>query len=190
VATKVFYAKGYEAASLQEIADEVGIKKASFFYYFSSKEDLLHAVLASIIRQGMENIRTVLEPDEDPLTRLWGLVRAHIDWLCSNLIETAVFLHERKMIPVTRRREILEDDYAYQAAFIETIREGQLTGLILSSIDPKLAALSILGSINWTYTWFRPGMSLNPDLIGTQFATMTINSIATPEALATWRRPA
>jgi AcrR family transcriptional regulator len=189
VATRVFYAKGYDAASLQDIADELGIQKASLYYYFASKEQLLHAVLASIISRGMANVRAILAQGGDPLTKLWRLVASHLVQLCGNLVDTTVFLHERKKISLERRRDILSDDYAYQMTFIDTIKEGQALGQIRADVDAKLAALSVLGSANWTYTWYRPGGDLAPDIIGAQFANMTINSLASAEALRTWRRP-
>jgi AcrR family transcriptional regulator len=189
VATAVFYSKGYEAASLQDIADAMGIKKASLYYYFSSKEALLHAVLAEIIGKGIDNARRILALGGDPLTRLWRMVAGHIDHLCENLVETAVFLHERKRIPPALRREILAQDYAYQGFFIALITEGQAQSQIRPDLDPKLATLRILGSANWPYSWYRSGSEFGPDRIGAQFATMTVNSVASEEALRSWRIP-
>ncbi|MBX3539371.1 MAG: TetR family transcriptional regulator [Chelatococcus sp.] len=188
-ATKVFHRKGYEAASLQDIADELGIRKASLFYYFPSKEELLHEVLASIISRGIANLRQIMAVPADPLTVLWRLVAGHILHLCEYLEETAVFLHERKSIPAEKRHTVLADDHTYQNHFVETIREAQAAGLIRPDVDPKLAALSVLGSANWTYTWFRRSGSMKPEVIGEQFATMSVNGLASPKALETWRKP-
>ena len=135
----------------------------------------------------MRNLRNNLARGGDPLSKLWWLVAGHIDHLCANQVETAVFLHERKQIPLERRRDVLTDDYTYQRAFIDLIPEGQAAGQIRSDVDPKLAALSILGSANWVYSWYRPGGDLAPETIGRQFATMTVNSLATEEALRSWR---
>ena len=189
VATRVFHARGYEAASLQDIAEELGIAKASLYYYFASKQALLHAVLTEIIGIGMVSVRSIQSLGGDPLTRLWRLLDGHIHHLCRYPTESALFLHERKRIPLDRRRDILADDYAYQAVFIETILEGQSRRQIRAELDPKMAALSILGSANYIYTWFQPNGVLKPDAIGVQFAAMTINSLATDVALKDWRRP-
>ena len=189
VAARQFHARGYEAASLQDIADELGLRKATLYYYFASKEALLHALLAEIIHAGMLNLQTILALGGDPLTRLWRMVVGHIDQLCRFPVETAVFLHERKRIPPEQRSKVLGDEYTYQAAFITCIKDGQSCGQILPEIDPKLAALSVLGSANWTYTWYRAGGDLRPRYIGTQFAAMTVNSLATVAALKDWRQP-
>lgn len=189
VATEVFYAKGYEAASLQDIAEAMGVKKASLYYYFASKDDLLQTLLPEIIGRGIANARAALAPGGDPLSRLWRLVAAHIRHLTENLADTAVFLHERNAIAPGRRREILADDYQYQALFFDTIQAGQAAGDIRGDLDPKLAALTVLGSANWTYAWFRPGGDLMAVEIGAQFAMLTVASLAEPTRLWSWRPP-
>ncbi|CAH1660373.1 TetR/AcrR family transcriptional regulator [Chelatococcus asaccharovorans] len=191
VAKQIIHRKGFEAASLQDIADALNMKKASLYYYFGSKEELLQDVLAAIIGEGMALVRDILASDQDdPLTRLWRLVASHIHHLCANVVNVAVFLHERKVIPLEKRKTLLADDYAYQAAFIDTIRAGQQAGQIRADVDAKLAALSLLGSTNWTYTWFKSDGDLEPAFIGRQFATMTINSLANAQTLGTWQPPA
>jgi len=138
VATRVFYAKGYDAASLQDIAGELGIQKASLYYYFASKEELLHAVLAGIISRGMTNARAILAQGGDPLTKLWRLVMSHLVQLCGNLVDTTVFLHERKKISLERRRDVLSDDYAYQMTFIDAIKTGRRSARSAPTSMPSL----------------------------------------------------
>ncbi|GAA5096471.1 TetR/AcrR family transcriptional regulator [Nocardia iowensis] len=48
-AVKLFGAKGFEQTSLREVADAVGITKASLYYHYASKIDLLHAIIDPII---------------------------------------------------------------------------------------------------------------------------------------------
>jgi TetR/AcrR family transcriptional regulator, cholesterol catabolism regulator len=190
VATGVFHRKGYEASSLQDIADALDIRKASLFYYFKSKDDLLHEVLITIIRKGIENSRRIMALGGDPLTILWRLVHGHVLHLCANLEETAVFLHERKSLPRERRADIQADDQTYFALFMGAIEEGLAAGLVRSDVEPRLAALNILGAANWTYTWYRRTGAYSPQCIAEQNATISINGLASRRALLTWRPPA
>ena len=57
VATEVFYEKGYDGASLQDIADRLGMPKGSLYYYIQSKEDLLFDVISSVHKDGLAVIR-------------------------------------------------------------------------------------------------------------------------------------
>jgi len=74
--------------------------------------------------------------------------------------------------------------------FVGLIEAGQQDGLIRAEVNPKLAALSILGSVNWVYRWFRPGGEFTARQIGEQFADLALRGIATPEALARLASPA
>lgn len=63
VAFDLFTRQGYEATSLREIADELGINKASLYYYFASKESLLRALFAE---RGLETEQVLAWLDEQP----------------------------------------------------------------------------------------------------------------------------
>jgi AcrR family transcriptional regulator len=59
VATQVFCEKGYDAASLQDIADRLGLLKGSLYYYIKSKYDLLYTVISEVHRAGLANIESL-----------------------------------------------------------------------------------------------------------------------------------
>jgi AcrR family transcriptional regulator len=57
-AQQFFYAKGYEQTSVQEIIDQVGIAKGTFYHYFASKVELLDELIERMADQSM----TIVEP--------------------------------------------------------------------------------------------------------------------------------
>jgi len=184
VATEVFYEKGYEAASLQGIASRLGILKGSLYYYIQSKEDLLFEVIKSVHEEGLANIESLATGDGDALQRLRKVIVGHIDHECGNLKKTAVFLHELQALAPDRQAQILGGEHAYRGVFSNLVSTGQKEGLIPESLDPKLAALWILGSMNWVYRWFRPGGEFTARTIGEQFAEMTIRGLAVADLQA------
>jgi AcrR family transcriptional regulator len=177
VATEVFYEKGYKAASLQDIADRLGMLKGSLYYYIHSKEDLLFDVIAAVHAEGLANIESLAAADGDAVQRLRRVIIGHIDHECRNLTKTAVFLHELQALPPERQTEIIGGEHAYRGVFRKLIEDGQSEGLIRPEIEPKLAALWILGSLNWVYRWFRPGGEFSSRQIGEQFADMTVRGL-------------
>ncbi|GAA1863950.1 TetR/AcrR family transcriptional regulator [Pseudonocardia ailaonensis] len=183
VATQIFYEKGYDGASLQDIADRLGMLKGSLYYYIQSKEDLLFDVISTVHKDGLAVVRARSEIEGDPLQRLENVIRGHVEHTCRHLVPTAVFLHELSSLPIDRREEILGSEHAYQGVFRDLVHEGQAAGQVRPDLDPRLAALSILGSTNWVYRWFRPGGEFSPEQIGGEMAEMAIRGIATDEAL-------
>jgi AcrR family transcriptional regulator len=184
VATQVFYEKGYDAASLQDIADRLGMLKGSLYYYIKSKDDLLYTVISEVHRAGLANIESLAAAPGDALQRLRGVVTGHIEHACRNLTGTAVFLHEMQVLGDDRQEEIIGGEHAYRGVFRHLIEDGQREGLIRPAVDPRLAALSILGSTNWVYRWFQPGGEFTARQIGEQFADMIICGLAAGDAAA------
>ena len=103
VATDVFYAKGYDAASLQDIADRLGMLKGSLYYYIQSKEDLLFDVIKAVHEEGLANIESLAAGEGNPLERLRDVIIGHIEHECRNLTKTAVFLHELQALSPARQ---------------------------------------------------------------------------------------
>ena len=189
VATDVFYAKGYDAASLQDIADRLGMLKGSLYYYIQSKEDLLYDVIKTVHEEGLANIESLAAGEGDALDRLRSVIIGHIDHECRNMTKTAVFLHELQALSPERQAEIIGDEHAYRRVFVALIETGQQAGVFRAEVNSKLAALSILGSVNWVYRWFRPGGEFTARQLGEQFADLALRGIATPEALARLQPP-
>jgi AcrR family transcriptional regulator len=179
VATQVFYENGYDGASLQDIADGLGMLKGSLYYYIQSKEDLLFEVISEVHKEGLAVVKSCAESPGDPLERLGSVIRGHIGHTCRNLVPTAVFLHELSALPEERRREVLGTEHSYQEVFRQLIEEAQRACQVRAELDPRLAALSAIGSANWVYRWFAPDGSLSPEEIGAQMAEMIVRGIAT-----------
>jgi AcrR family transcriptional regulator len=183
VAAQLFFERGYSEASVQDVAEALGMLKGSLYYYIQSKEDLLFDVISAVHKEGLEVVRARSEIAGDPLDRLSSVIRGHVEHTCRNLVPTAVFLHELSALPAERRKEILGSEHAYQGVFRDLVEEGQKDGLVRADLDPRLAALSVLGSTNWVYRWFRPGGAFTPEQIGSEMADLAIRGIATEEAL-------
>ncbi|WP_084505335.1 TetR/AcrR family transcriptional regulator [Nocardia harenae] len=177
VATRVFYEKGYEAASLRDIADRMGMLKGSLYYYIESKDDLLFEVITAVHQRGLDVIRPLASGTGSPLVRLERVVRGHVEHTCHNLISTTVFLHELGVLSKERQRIVL-GEHSYQDVFRGLIAEALDAGEVRSEVDPRLAALSILGSANWVYRWFRPDGRDSAHTVGAKFADMAVRGIA------------
>lgn len=182
-ATQVFYEKGYDAASLQDIADRLGILKGSLYYYIQSKEDLLFSVISSVHAEGLAKITAAAATEGDALTRLSRVIEAHVVHTCKNLVKVSVFLHELESLPKERRLEITGGDHSYQQVFRDLVNKAISEGQVRDGVDPTVATLSILGSINWVYRWFQVGGRVSVQRVSKQMTQLNIASIAKPEYL-------
>lgn len=176
-ATKVFYERGYSAASVQDVADELGILKGSIYHYIDTKEDLLFRLLQDV-HEEVEAILSEVKaiPDLTPLERLSEYVRRQVENNLRNLSRISVYYHEIDRLSEERRRQILERRAVHTRFVIGLIRQAQRTGEADASLDPKIAANCVFATIIWTYRWYRAGR-WKRDAVAEQCAAFTIRGL-------------
>jgi AcrR family transcriptional regulator len=181
-AAEVFYEKGYDAATLQDIADRVGILKGSIYYYIKTKGDLLEGLLTEVHNEGMSMIRSRAATPGTVFDKLEAMIRGHIDYMCRNQAKTTVYLHELKALDPVRRDSLFRK-HDFREQFLILIEQGQAEGLVLDGLNPSLTAQAMLGWINSLYQWYRPSPRKPAKLISDHFITIMLRGIATKKGL-------
>ncbi|MCR5879569.1 TetR/AcrR family transcriptional regulator [Phenylobacterium sp. J367] len=179
-AADIFYEKGYDAATLQEIAERVGILKGSIYYYIKTKADLRDHLLLDVHNRGLEMIRAAADSDGSSLDRLSAMIRGHVTFFCNNVAKTTVYLHELRRLDAAERNKLL-GAHAYRDVFQQVIEKGQSEGLILPELDPKLTSQAMLSSLNSVYHWYRSARS--PTVVAEYFVTTIIRGHATDKGI-------
>lgn len=177
-AAQVFHEKGYESTSIQDIADSVGILKGSLYYYISSKEDLLYEIIQSVHEEALQNLERTRAIEGNALQRLRGFAGIHFTFNAENRVKVAVFFQDFRSLGAERRQAIVEERDIYDNFVRDIIRQGQEEGLICPDIDAKLAAISILGMLNWIHHWYRPGGEQSTREIAESFADFVVAGLA------------
>ena len=91
-AANIFFAKGFHATTIEDVARDVGILKGSLYYYIKSKDDLLFRLLLAGIEDGDAYIARHIDPDGDPVEQLERAIRAQIDYIIQNRVPFGLFL--------------------------------------------------------------------------------------------------
>jgi AcrR family transcriptional regulator len=156
IAARVFYEKGYDGASMQDIAEAVGLTKAGLYHHVGSKDRLLF----EIMNYGMDILdETVLQKVKDiadPREKLRQTIIGHIDLVVrARDQEITVILHENRSLtgPLRKKINVRKKAYIeYIEGLIAQVQE-QAGGKVL--LSPHLAAFAVLGMVNWLYQWYR-----------------------------------
>lgn len=83
-AVDLFYARGYDAVGVQEIAEKAGLTKPTLYYYFGSKQGLLESLLKEGFTRLEERIRRVLDKEQNIPDKLYGIAREYFDFAAAN----------------------------------------------------------------------------------------------------------
>lgn len=153
-AAAVFRAKGFHGAGMREIAAGLGMAPGALYYYFESKEDLLHACQDISLSRLLERGRALLASEEPADRCLRRLIATHLDLTLDELGGSAAHV-EFHALPEARLRQIVAKRDAYEGLVRALLTRGIEEG-VFRKVDVKLAALALLGALNWTVVWWRP----------------------------------
>lgn len=154
VAARIFSARGYEGASLREICAAAGILPGSMYHHFRSKEDLFVSVHAEGFRRLNEVVDRALADKAEPWGRLEAALGAHLTELVERAdvvaVTSATLFH---MEGSHLQRRLNRPRKAYESRFGRLIHALPLP----VDVDRSLLRLTLLGAINWTRVWYKPG---------------------------------
>lgn len=163
-AVRLFKTKGYHATSVKEIADAVGLQKGSLYHYMTGKEDLLDEIARTAISAYLVDLRKVEEEGGSGREMLAHLVRRHVDRVTRDTDTITVLLREAHALSAKAKEEIHALTSRYTDGLVAILGRGVADGS-LACADPALAALAILGALNWMTQWYVPGGRLTPGRI-------------------------
>ena len=173
-AARVFAERGFHGASTQDIADVLGVRQASLYYYFPSKEVALEMVCARGVEGFVENAIRVTERKASAAEKLAGLIQSHLAPLRDRADYVKVFLNERRHLPAESRRRIGRLSRAVERIFEDVIRAGVQRREFRSDLDPRLATLAILGMVNAVASWIGKNKGATIERVSAEFAALVL----------------
>ncbi len=166
-AAHLFNQRGYDATSMRDIAREAGMLAGSMYYHFPSKDDLIIATYEEGTRLIAEAVLEAIEGVDDPWERLYLAAAAHMETLFGgNNFSILLCADISRTAPALRIRLVEKRD-RYDALFMDLIEALPLP----DDVDPTLLRLSLLGSLNWSSSWYRAG-GQTPGQIGRFFVRL------------------
>jgi len=136
-ANRLFAERGYDATSLQVIADEVGIRKPSLLYHFPSKDELRLAVLGRLMQHWNEVLPRLLEVATTGEDRFESLVGEVIGFFREDPMRARLLYREILDRPEELGEQLREFLSPWISLLATYIRSGQKTGLLRQDVDPE-----------------------------------------------------
>lgn len=182
-AIRVFYSKGYRAATIQDIANELGFTGAALYYYVKSKQDLLVEVIQEPSRRLIAMTERVAAENVRPIEKLRMIIGEHLKIMLRNKELFSILLRERIELPPEKAEQLAQLDRDYYDAVKNQVRDAMEVGE-LKSESPEVVTLALLGMVNWTLLWYREDRPLQDQDIADIFFRIFYEGTAPDEARA------
>lgn len=158
VAVTLFIEKGYDATSVADLANRLGVTKSALYHHFSSKDELLGLAL--------DDALTALEgvfdhPVSEAGAQLERVIRGAVGVLVQKLPEVTLLLRVRGNSPV--EHAALERRRAFDHRVTEVVTRAQDEGMLRPDVDAAVATRLVFGMVNSLTEWYRPGGALDAD---------------------------
>ncbi len=153
VAVDLFYRQGYFATSISDIAKGCGIQKASIYYHYPSKEELLFHIMESTMDGLVEHLKMVLTQADDIEGQMRAAVHGHVQFHLEKQKETFVASSELRGLSPERYRAVVQKRDEYEGIFQDLIRAGRKQGTFEED-DVKILSYAILTLCTAGAFWF------------------------------------
>jgi AcrR family transcriptional regulator len=150
VAATAFAEKGYLGASIKDIADRLGVRQASLYYYFPSKEAALAAICELGVKDFIENLREILSRQAPIAEKIRAAIANHLMPLRTHpdAEYIRVFIRHRHELPDGLRHKIAALAREYQNLIEQLFVDGITSGELQHDLNPQRATLALLGLCN------------------------------------------
>ncbi len=173
-AARLFAERGFHGTSMGDLADAMGVQKASLYSLTPSKQELLYRAM----RDGADAFHAGLDaiPEELPaVERIRLALRSHLRVVSEQLHVATVFTREWRYLEGQGRDDILGERRRYEDRVRQLFRDGVESGELRSDLDVGAAALLALSAANWAYTWLTPGR--DTDELADRFTAILVDGI-------------
>lgn len=147
-AASVFAEKGFHGSSTRDIAERMGIKQGSLYYYFKSKEDALGAVCLYGIETYVSRMEAIAASDQPFEARLLSTVMSHLNSYRERNEALKVHNDERLYLPEEKRSRLKSLGSRYRQMLEDIFRAGVEDGSVRSEIDCRFAAQAVIALCN------------------------------------------
>lgn len=175
-AAQIFRQKGYHATSMQDIADAVGLQKASLYHHVSGKQEILAAILDAALDTLIGELEAVIDSDLDARAKLRAAMQAYISRLTGDADLAAVLLLEHRSLEPPLREAHIERRDRFDRLWRKIVRQGVEAG-DFRAVDEAVITFALLGVQNWLITWYRAGGRYKPARLADQFADIFLNGL-------------
>ncbi|MGE0827772.1 MAG: TetR/AcrR family transcriptional regulator [Hyphomonadaceae bacterium] len=180
-AARLFRERGYSAVRLIDIADAAKLQKASLYFHFSSREEIVEHVLNTGVERVFDAVRArvlALPSNATWRARIEAGMQEHLRLalLQDDYTSANVRIYAHVPASVQKRHSALRQRYGgYWRKLVAGAAEA---GELRADLDASIIRMFMLGSVTWSVEWYRPGGRLSLEEIARQLTSILFDGAA------------
>ncbi len=164
-ATRLFTERGYDAASIRDLAAALAMRPSSLYHHFQGKQHILFAICFGMQTDFNAAVMPLFHQGKGPVETIQDVIRDHIRFSLARRGEVLVNTRERRSLPPHLLAQVNSLRRAYRDALVAVIEQGRRQGLFAVD-DPKLAAMAVFDMVNGMFQWFQARDQADIERIG------------------------
>lgn len=185
-AAQIICEKGYDATSMNDIAEAVGITKAGLYHHIPGKKDLLFRIMNFGLDALEEEVIAPTRAITDAEQRLRAIISNHVRLITKRSSPqghnpVTIVVDEAGGLSPAHRRKIDQRRRAYVDLVRETLTQLKEEGK-LRDLDVTVSAFSLLGMILWISRWYHPNGRMTPDQVAEEITKIALGGLLRPQA--------
>jgi AcrR family transcriptional regulator len=184
-AVRVFNRLGFKRASMAAVAEEMGVDRASLYYYISSKEELFDEVVRTVVERNGSMARQIETSGLSPRRKLRDMIVMLMTSYGEHYPLFYIYIRENLSHVSDARSQWSQDmrvvNRETTQSMIAIIEQGYADGSLRNVGPAHIVAFGIFGVVGWTHRWFRPDSSdTSAQDIGRTYAEMILSGLENP----------
>jgi AcrR family transcriptional regulator len=187
-AAAVFQERGVARSTLDDVAQRVGLDRASLYYYFGSKDQLVEELLGFAVERNVLTAEEIAVSGGDAQDKLRRAITAMLTSYAEHYPYLYIFVNEylsgaRTSADSEWMQQARDMAHRYDLAIRKIVADGIDQGRFREITDATTVARAVVGMVNSTSTWFRPTAPEQAERLAEIFSTMILNGIASAPPL-------
>jgi TetR/AcrR family transcriptional regulator, cholesterol catabolism regulator len=175
-AAKVIHVKGYDATSLNDIADAVGITKGGLYHYIDGKQSLLFKIMSYALDLLEAEVVAPTRHLADAQERLRAVIGLHTRLIVDKGIELTILLDESAGLTPEHLRLITTRRVGYYQFVRGIIRQLKEMGK-LRELNVTVATHNLIGQLQWLPRWYVPEGRLSREQLIEEFTNAALTAM-------------
>jgi AcrR family transcriptional regulator len=173
-AAEVFAARGFDRASIRDVAAATEMSLAGLYYYYRGKDEILFDIQYEAFQTLLEGVAEQLAGVRDPVEKLDRVIAQHCGFFASHLSEMKVMSRESEQLDGKFARDVGELRRRY-VRLVRGILEEVAKNHEPRDLPTDTTVFLLFGMMNWMYTWYDRKRDGGPDEIARQVRTLFLH---------------